>query len=716
MRPGMKLHHRLPERRARRPGFPTAVLAGVAVLALASATACAPAAQEQPPASPRRSNLLLLTVDTLRPDALGWVSGGHPTPALDRLAAEGFRFPAAVSPVPLTLPAHISMMSGLVPRRHGVRDNGQLLGHGPELLAEMLRERGYTTAAFVSGYPLKGFFGLARGFDHYDDRLSAGEGAWLERPAPATTAAALAWAEHAASPWFLWVHYFDPHYPYSPPAALAPPGWRGSYDGEVAVVDRAVGELRRGLDRLSAGERLTIFAADHGESLGEHGEGTHGFFIYESTVRVPLVVHFPGRIAPGESAAGARLVDVAPTVVELLGLPPIADVDGVSLVPLLDGEPQTLPPAYCETVQPWTSYGWSPLRSIRHQGWKLIAAPRPELYHLTQDPAEAHNLVAQRVEKARELTATLGEIEALPAAGAAAMDDPETLAALRALGYVGSGSADGIPPAGASGRDLADPKDRTELREILTTADELLRRGEFRAALERFESALAAEPENRFAVARSGEALLRAGDLERALARLRKAAELSPERPEVHTLLAEALTRSGAYEAAIGEWREVVRLRPGEVRAWSRLGATLGMAGRAEEAVTAMARAAELAPGDPDPLTRLAFAEHGAGRIADAARHLEEAAELVGEARFFHSGALGLLLLRLGEREKARGYLARSRPEEGDFAAARLELAILELEAGEPESARRALGEALAAAPGLRGRAAADPRLAALLR
>jgi hypothetical protein len=195
-----------------------------------------------------RPNVLLVTVDTLRPDALGWVSGGDATPTIDALASEGFGFAAAVSPAPLTLPAHSSLLTGLVPPRHGVRDNGQILGSGPRLLSEAFAAAGYLTGAIVSGYPLSREFGLARGFATYDDALTAGSGQWLERPAEQTTAAAVEWLRDAPEPWLLWVHYYDPHLPYTPPIDLRRSGPRGAYDAEVAAVDRALGSdgTRRG--------------------------------------------------------------------------------------------------------------------------------------------------------------------------------------------------------------------------------------------------------------------------------------------------------------------------------------------------------------------------------------------------------------------------------------------------------------------------------------
>jgi arylsulfatase A-like enzyme len=354
-----------------------------------------------------RASLLLITVDTLRPDALGWVSGRQETAAIDRLASEGFAFAAAVAPAPLTLPSHAAMLTARTPARVGIRDNGHVLGAGVGTLAEALKRAGYNTAAFVSGYPLAAAFGLDRGFDVYDDRLSAGREGDLERPAAATTAAAVAWLRAARAPWFAWVHYYDPHYPYEPPGAFTRPGPRGAYDGEVAYVDHAIAELRRGLERLKPGPVLTVFAADHGESLGEHGEGTHGFFIYDSTVLVPLIFHFPGRVAPGRSALAARLLDLAPTALDLMGRPPLAEAEGVSLAPTLAGRAQAIPPAYIETRQPWSSYGWSPLEAVRRDGWKLIQAPRPELYDLKQDPAEARNVIDRHAATARELAGVL---------------------------------------------------------------------------------------------------------------------------------------------------------------------------------------------------------------------------------------------------------------------------------------------------------------------
>jgi len=605
--------------------------------------AAAPPAPQEP-----RPNILLITVDTLRGDSLGWVAGRNETPAIDALAREGFALTTVVSPVPLTLPAHTSLLTGLLPRRHGVRDNGQVLGPRPTTLADHLRSQGYATAAFVSGYPLRALFGLDRGFDRYDDTLPVGAEGWLERPAPDTTAAALAWLRGAPRPFFLWVHYYDPHDPYAPPRAFWRPGPRGAYDGEVSYVDHAIGLLRAGAAEAGVGPLLTVFTADHGESLGEHQERAHGFFIYDTTVVVPAIVHFPGRVAAARSDSPARLIDLLPTILDLAGLPPVHGTDGVSLRPLIAGGRPPAEPAYVETRQPWITYGWSPLAAVRHGGWKYVAAPKPELYDLAQDPGETRNLAPKMPTRAAELQALLGRFEQAPAGAAERSGDPQGLESLRALGYVGGAPAGGEPPPG-----LPDPKDRVADRSALMDAEALLRRGDFASAARRFDEVLARDPGNRFATLRSGVALLKKGDARAAAERLRQAVKLDPEQAETHYALADALTRAGDNAAAVPHWMETVRLQPRRTAAWSNLGTALGRAGRLDAAARAFGEALRLEPDNA--------------------------------------------VLR------------------GNLGAARYELALRELRAGNREAARKALAEAVAADPGLRRRAEAQPDLARLL-
>ncbi len=662
--------------------------------------------------SPAPPNVLLVTIDTLRPDALGWVAGRNATPALDQLAREGRRFPAAVSPAPVTLPAHASLMTGLLPRRHGVRDNGLLLPATPPTLAETLRRRGYSTAAFVSGLPLARPFGLDRGFELYDDQLPDGPAERRERRAAATTRAAESWLAGARAPWFLWVHYYDPHDPYEPPGGLVRPGPRGDYDGEVAAVDQAFAALRAAAAR-GRGRLLTVMASDHGESLGEHGEATHGFFVYDSTVAVPLVFHLPDSLAPGESRLPARLVDVAPTVLELVGAPAWPGVDGVSLTALLAGRPQLLPPALIESQRPWRSYGWAPLRALRAGDLKLVEAPRPELYDLRRDPAELRDLAATDRPALERLRGLLARAEAGPVANAVALADPEVAERLRTLGYVGAGPAaqPEAPPRG-----LADPKDRLADWNLMGEAEAALARGDPRAALTLFERVLAGDPRNRFALSRSGVALLELGQAGAALERLQQAVGAGPEHPESRLDLARAAARLGRHDLAVEQWRELVAQRPREASFWVGLANALGRSGQAAGAVTALEQALRLQPSDGDLRVRLAFALHGAGRASEAAEQLRRAARSAGPAGFAHSGALGLLLARLGRPDEARPWLAAARSSEGDFGDARVQLARLELERGRTEAARQALLEAVAVRPALRAQLAGDAQLAPLLK
>jgi arylsulfatase A-like enzyme/Flp pilus assembly protein TadD len=659
-----------------------------------------------------RPDVLLITVDTLRPDALGWIGGTNATPAIDALAASGFRFPRAIAPAPLTLPSHVSMMTGLTPRRHGVRDNGRLFpANGPQTLAERLRAEGYATAAFVSGFPLAAMFGLDRGFEVYDDRFESrpAGGGELERSAAATADAALAWLATPGAPRFLWVHFYDPHDPYGTVAPGSAPGeaLRRAYDGEVRAVDAAVARLRSAV-RPGSGT-LTVLAADHGESLGEHGESTHGFFVYQSTIEVPMVFAWPGRVPPGESAARVRLVDLAPTVLGLLGLPAWSEREGVSLEPRFGGSAAPAPPAFVESLRPWHSYGWAPLEAVVDGDLKLIAAPRPELYDLAADPAERSNRLDDDRRSSRRLAALLRARAAAPAPSAQAVDDPETVARLRALGYVGGGAAESEPPAG-----LPDPKDRIETWNRLGRGEALLAAGGAAQAVLEFDAVLAGEPHNPFALARSAEALLALGRAGEAEQRLRRAALLAPWRAEIRGALAGVLHRQGRFAEAAAEWMELVRLRPRDAAAWQSLGAALGRSGRAGEAVGAFARAAELLPASSDAQVRLAFAAVAAGDRSRAVAALERASDLAAPGTFAHSCALGVLLDDLGRFAASRPRLLACAPGSADFGEARLRLARQLLEAGEPERARAALDEAIAAEPVLAGRARSDPRLAAL--
>jgi arylsulfatase A-like enzyme/Flp pilus assembly protein TadD len=566
--------------------------------ALLVASVCALLAPALVGATPPRSarpNVLWITIDTLRADALGWSGASRPTPRLDALASRGARFPRAVSPAPVTLPSHASMFSGLVPRRHGARDNGQVLDAAVPLLAERLRAAGWRTAAVISGHPLRSLYGLDRGFETYDDRLPAGAGGgWGERRADETAriAAGRITALGTAAPWFLWVHFFDPHDPYEPPAELRAPGPGGDYLGEVAAVDRALAPLLAAA--AAAGPALVVVAGDHGESLGEHGESTHGFFVYDATVTVPLVLEWPGRIAERAIDAPARLVDLAPTVLDLLGLPPLPETDGESLRPLLEGRRATpWPGAEIEARQPWLGYGWAPLRALRTTDRKLVVAPRPELYDLRLDPDETTNRFEDDRRTAAALASELRRRDARSPVGAVApATDGAERRALAALGYLSGGSSSEPPATG-----LADPKDRLELKARLEQAEAARLRGT-PEALAAFEAVLATEPDNRFALLRVGQLRLETGGAEAARRPLERLIALDPRHPEARWALAEVLSRSGSRREAAAAWSAVVALQPRRAAGWSNLGAEQFAGGDLEAAVDSLRRARELDRGD----------------------------------------------------------------------------------------------------------------------
>jgi len=466
---------------------------------------------EPAPSVPDRPNLLLVTFDTTRADHLPAYGYEHgETPTLSRLARNGIRYARCYSPVPLTLPSHASLMTGLYPFHHGVRNNGtDQLGHALPTLAEQLRDRGYATGAVVAAYVLDSRFGLDRGFAHYDDDLSAAENApkfgFAERSAGAVTDAALAWlAGLGPGPFFLWVHYYDPHSPYEPPGWQAEVAIAAPYDLEIAYAD---GELERLLAQVDAiGERtgrgtLGVFTADHGEALWEHGEPTHGYFVYEETLHVPLIVTLP-------SAAGAgtvietpvSLVDIFPSILTWLGLSLPEPIDGTPL-PTGEAEDQQRQgearAVYFESQVPQRYYGWSPLRGVVVGFEKYIEAPRPELYDLRSDPDEDRNLIAEDGPRGERYRQVLQDLTALvpgmfpPAADPIELD-PEEAGRLRALGYLEASA-----PASGIGGSLADPKDRVGLHRKVLDAQARIEAGDPASALETLGDALEEDPNNR---------------------------------------------------------------------------------------------------------------------------------------------------------------------------------------------------------------------------
>jgi len=683
--------------RAFAPGL-TAVLAALAAVSLAACRG-----EPLPASSPAETAgrpIILVTVDTLRADRLGsYGSAKGLTPALDRFARGAARFTAAVTQVPLTLPAHATILTGLHPAAHGVRTNdGFRLATGVPTLAEALRARRYATGAFIGGYPLQASYGLARGFDRYDDDFLRAAGA-VERPADEVVRAATAWIDqHQSQPFFAWLHLFDPHSPYAPPPPFAAAHADAPYDGEVAYTDAALGRLFDHLQRSGLFSRTAILiAADHGEALGEHGERTHGTFLYDATVRVPFLVRLAGGAAARAVTVPVETADLAPTIAAIAGAS-LGAVDGQNLLPLVHasaaaalgtpgsashdaaaGDPER--PAYSESYYQNVLLGWSPLRAVRTSRWKFIEAPRPELYDLESDPGERRNLADDRAALATGLQRALPS----PAAGASVSPAPaaagEAAERLRSLGYV-SGST--IPSAASR---AVDPKDRVEVWAAIE--DGIDRAGrDPRGAQQSFERALRLDPGNGLAMKYLADVSFRAGQMRDARDGYRRAIAAGFRHPDAFVNLASIAERDGRLDEARAALTEAVQIMHGDADAWNRLGLLEARRGALDAARRAFTSAMAAEPGRAEPYYNLAVIERREGNEPAAqARLLEALARNPAYPEAQYELGTGYLLARQPEPAlKAYQAALASRP---DYAEALFGAARAALDLGRPDEARR---------------------------
>ncbi len=529
-----------------------ALASRLAAVAALPVLACDPS----PPGGPEtaaeaaRPPIVLICVDTLRSDRLpAYGYDGVETPAIDRLAAEGVLFERAYSHVNVTLPSHVSVFTGLLPPEHGVRDNaGYRLDEEIPTLAAELGRAGYATGGFVSSYVLRAGTGVARGFDVYDDGVAFETGRQLgrlQRPGTETLAAAADWLGSVAdSPFFLFLHLYEPHAPYEPPAPFAD-RYDNVYDGEVAAADAVVADLIGRLEDLGVyDDAVVILLSDHGEGLMDHGEMDHLIFVYREVIQVPLIVKLPGAVRGGERVAvGAQLLDVAPTVYSIAGLPSPDGLAGLDLLGLApgpsDGRHRRI---VSESVYPRIHFGWSDLASIVEGDLHFIESPDPELYRLTGDPGERTNVIQEEREAARRLRAALQEVDRTLTSPAE--DDPETRRRLASLGYLSGGARSG-------GETLADPKSRIGVVADLGRAARLIHGGDLAEAEEALRAVLAAEPQLVLAWQQLGDVLERRGRPGQALQAYRKAFEESGGDASAAGLkVAELLLLKGRIEEA----------------------------------------------------------------------------------------------------------------------------------------------------------------------
>lgn len=530
------------------------------------AAAVSPLAAVPATGSSPRPNLLLITLDTTRADHLGcYGAKGVQTPVLDGLAAKGARFDEAHAHVPLTLPSHANILTGDLPSTLNLRVNGMKLKEGPQTLATILKARGYWTGAFVSAVILERERGLARGFTTYDDHMTQPPrtgGPPEERPAEETTRVALEAASKVKGPFFLWVHYYDPHYEYRSPEPYASRFAKSPYDGEIAYMDASIGRLLDGLKAQGKmSDTLLVVAGDHGEGLGEHGEQQHGVFLYEYAMHVPLVMTWEGHIKPGAAIPDlVGLSDVAPTVLDFLGVPG-PKTDGRSLRPLLEAKPLAAAPLYIESYHGYFTYGWAPLRGVMDPAWKFIQAPRPELYAWSKGETENE----YRPEASQVLQA-MKDLKRFPEADSGEqaemerfLKDPsnqESLRQLMSLGYLsGNGTRPGQPG-------LLDPKDAIGIEMELKQASELTSTGQLEKGIPILLGVLKRNSQNVPALSMLGLAYLNSGRYEQARVCFEEEVKLKPQMDAGHLNLGTACVRLNRPAQAEKEYRAALALNP----------------------------------------------------------------------------------------------------------------------------------------------------------
>jgi arylsulfatase A-like enzyme/tetratricopeptide (TPR) repeat protein len=576
------------------------------------------------------SNVVLVTVDTLRADHLTpYGDTAIDTPAASRLAREGIRFSAAYTPVPLTLPAHTSILTGLLPFSHGVRDNGGFyLDPAHQTLATIFKAHGFQTAAFVSAFVLDSRWGLANGFDEYWDHFAVSAAdlnamARVQRPGGETWQEARRWLDgHINQRFFVWLHLFDPHTPYTPPEPYRSRYLKNPYDGEVTYADSIVGQLVSYLEQHQLLDHtIVVLVGDHGEGLGEHGEDEHGLLLYDSTLHVPWIMRLPGGARAGTVIDRAvSLVDVAPTLLGLLRIPAMNPADGVDLAPLLErGPPPPERPLYAETFFPRLHFNWSELVSIRDDRYKLIRAPRQELFDYRVDPAESHNLMAARASIVSALDRTLAQLVAHTSAPIAGGVDPDSARRLGSLGYIGATAAGAPRSSGAA----VDPKDRVTIYRSLTRAREQLTNGNARDGIAALEDVVRSDPDLEPARRLLREYWLEQHQTKTGLSWFRSASARQRDASGLLVELGRFQEAAGHPSDALRTFEAALTKQPNSIEALTATGELVRRLGQNDRALALFRQAAD-ETNDAPPRIRVAETLLNMGRLSEADRVLSD--------------------------------------------------------------------------------------------
>src|SRR5713226_2191375 len=603
------------------------------------------AASAEPNPAP---NVVVITIDTLRADHLGCYGYKQiRTPNIDALALDGLRFERAYTPVPVTLPAHAVIFTGTYPMLSGMHDfAANKLNPTQPTLASVLKEQGYTTGAVIGSAVLDSRFGLNHGFDFYYDhfdfnRLQESNLDEMERSGNVVADVTLDWlSKNYQKKFFLWMHLYDPHYPYRPPPPYRDEYKDRLYDGEIAFADAQVGRLIRFLKEKGLYRNtLIVLTGDHGESLGEHGEKTHGFFIYNATLHVPVIFHLPGGVSAKTMPELVSLADLMPTVLKALKIEAPPQVQGRNLLPLMaprkEDESRSL---YGETFLPRLHFNWSELRGVETGNYHFIDAPKPELYDLTKDPGETQNLLPQKKAVGEEMQAKLAALIREYSAGQEMAQktglDPELMERLKSLGYAGF-SGGGNPTI--SNRELPDPKDRIQIYELISDAIAESQHGEYAQSIEKLNSALKTEPKSVPVHYLLGMNYYRLNDFANAIEEFRRVLELSPDYTLAVFQLGLAYARSGQVDPAIASLKHTLELDPTNFAAAYNLGAAYLQKKMVDEAGAAFRQSVTIAPDYAPGHRALGEVLLYRGQVDEAIAELHRSAELAPQDPSTHA-------------------------------------------------------------------------------
>ena len=665
-----------------------------------------PAAHSAHPPAHRafvRDSILLITIDTLRADHLGCY--GYKdihTPTIDALARDGVLFPMAISQVPLTLPEHVAILTGTYPFHNHVQDfTAPPLSDKFRTVAQALHDHGYATGAVVSSFVLDRSWGLARGFDYYDDKFNAQtllekSPGLVERRAAPSVDAALAWlAQHRTRPFFFWLHLYDPHSPYDPPEPFLSQYRQHPYDGEIAYADSQLARLIKWVkDAGLYPHTWIVLLSDHGESLGEHGEQEHGFFVYNSTVHVPLIVKpaAQSRHNLHPISAPVETIAVAPTMLQMAGItdPIQKQFDSAGL---FAGETSNLPSAaYSETFYPFSSFGWSPLHGLETSQYHYVEAPRPELYNLQGDPAEAHNLVTNQNAVASVLRSQLQQrwqkYESAPATGQSL--DASATAKLRALGYF----AYHAPVSQATlQHPLADPKDKLDEFNSILHASDAIETGHYGQAEALLSQIRQRDPSLYVVPFMQGELALRQQQAPQAAQYFQDSLGLAPEFDEAMTGLAGALEAQGKPQEAIQWLQRALERNPRNFRAWYEIGWILERSGDHASAAQYLQKALAIQPSFAPAWRDLGMLQYGNQQYAAAAVNLSKAIALgLNQPALFNF--LGICYSRTNRMPEALRSYKQALKLSPDYAEAHLNLGFAYEQIHQQQAAKREYAEA----------------------